>query len=499
MTVGPTDSLKQFSILRTHSYSTLFNMLQRFILSVLLGTVPCSAAFAQKETNNWLFGHQCGFTFLNGTLADLPEAKIRQPEGASSISDPQSGKLILYSDGQTIWDRYHRPVKNGTGLYGSATSTQSALIIPYPGNSTQYIVFTVRAGNEKKDGLHYSLVAVSDSTVLPYVGQKNVFLDSKTTEKLTAIRHSNGIDYWIISHLADSNAFVVFLLDSKGVTAKNRINAGSKHRSGSTENSGSMGYLKASPDGKLIAAAVYGKSLPFEIFDFDDRTGIISRPRSLGNFNGQYGVSFSPDNTKLYLTGLYPRDGAYRFDLTQEGFPREPIYAPSHSRPSDKSAYLSGAMQLGPDGKLYVSMMQENPRDTARLAVIERPNMKIADAGVTQVALPSAKSNLLFGLPNFMQHYFNRPSEIYEETAPDIILHPNPAFDSYIKISSTLPIELSHVTVFNEDGRPITPVFGKKLSDNVLIIDTQSWEKTQTYLIQVTYGLHRAIKRSYRL
>ncbi len=432
-------------------------------------------------------------------LVNLPDVKLRQPEGISSISNPQTGKLIIYSDGQTVWDHYHRQARNGTGLYGSSTSTQSSLIVPYPGIKNQYIIFSVRAGNERKDGLHYSLVTVSDSTALPSVGQKNVLLESKTTEKLTAIRHANGIDYWIISHLADSNTFVVFLLDAKGITPKHRINAGSKHRSGPIENSESMGYLKASPNGKLIAAAVYGKNRPFEIFDFNDCTGIISKPRNLGNFDGQYGVSFSPDNTKLYMTGLYPRDGAYQFDLTKEEFPSEPIYAPGHSKSTDRPIYISGATQLGPDGKLYVSMMHDDPLDTARLAVIERPNMKIGEAGVSQVGLPSIKSNPLFGLPNFMQHYFNKPSEIYKETVPDITLYPNPTFDSYIKVSSNLPIELSCVTVFDEGGRRVTPVLGKKQSDHILIINTQSWGKARAYLIQVTHGLHRVIKRSYKL
>src|SRR5690606_24994120 len=41
---------------------------------------------------------------------------------------------------------------------------------------------------------------------------------------------------------------------------------------------------------------------PFDLFDFDAGTGKLSNYLNLGNISGQYGVSFSPDNSKLYVS-----------------------------------------------------------------------------------------------------------------------------------------------------------------------------------------------------
>ena len=49
---------------------------------------------------------------------------------------------------------------NGTGLLGSQFNTQSAIIVPKPGDPLRYYVFTV-AQLGQSDGLNYSIVNMS--------------------------------------------------------------------------------------------------------------------------------------------------------------------------------------------------------------------------------------------------------------------------------------------------------------------------------------------------
>ncbi|MHA1342163.1 MAG: hypothetical protein ACTSO2_19505, partial [Promethearchaeota archaeon] len=75
-------------------------------------------------------------------------------EGCATISD-KFGHLLFYTDGITVWNKNHRVMKNGEGLFGHVSSTQSAIIIPNPGKKNQYYIFTVDA-EDSSNGLNYS-------------------------------------------------------------------------------------------------------------------------------------------------------------------------------------------------------------------------------------------------------------------------------------------------------------------------------------------------------
>jgi len=62
-------------------------------------------------------------------------------EGCSVLSD-SNGALLFYTVGRTVWNKFHQVMKNGTGLPGHSSSTQSALIVPKPGSEYIYFIFT---------------------------------------------------------------------------------------------------------------------------------------------------------------------------------------------------------------------------------------------------------------------------------------------------------------------------------------------------------------------
>ena len=114
--------------------------MKKITLLLLLFTLGASA---QKEANNWLFGHFAGIHFLeDGTVEALNGSAMTTNEGCSSISDV-NGNLLFYTDGRSVWDRNHVIMPNGdyfagTGLLGDPSSTQSGIIIPSSDNPDIY-------------------------------------------------------------------------------------------------------------------------------------------------------------------------------------------------------------------------------------------------------------------------------------------------------------------------------------------------------------------------
>lgn len=111
-------------------------------------------AYPQKEADNWCFGDHAWVSFATGSPMDAGTSSIITRVGCSTNSD-ENGNLLFYSDGIFVWNKNHVEMLNGFGLLGNSSSTQSAIVIPKPGSSRFYYLFTVpdcaRAG-----GLCYS-------------------------------------------------------------------------------------------------------------------------------------------------------------------------------------------------------------------------------------------------------------------------------------------------------------------------------------------------------
>ncbi len=321
-----------------------------------LAIVFTKIAVAQKELNNWFFGNNAGLNFNSGAPAFLPGGKVVSAAGPSAISDDQ-GNLLFYSDGVTVWNRMHQPMPNGTGLMGDVGSTQTVLITYYPGNKDLYYIFTVdKAGGP--NGLRSSLVDMKLNGGLGDVDptQKNVDFQLPASEKLTAVKKQNGSDIWLIVHgygTFFTDAFFVFSIDCKGILLSKVSYIGSKFDIPDN----TRGYMKVSPDGKKLVSA--NNAGDFEMFDFDDVTGTISNfqslPASSGTICGPYGVEFSPDSKLLYVSEAYqcmlPLYKILQYKL-------DPVI--SNTIASQKvldagTGNLAGALQIGPDNKIYIA------------------------------------------------------------------------------------------------------------------------------------------------
>ncbi|MEC7263662.1 MAG: T9SS type B sorting domain-containing protein [Bacteroidota bacterium] len=368
---------------------------------IFVAVVP---VLAQQEAAIWYFGRNAGLDFNSGTPVALTNGQLNTYEGSSSISD-SNGNLLFYTDGITVWNRNHVPMPNGTGLLGDPSSTQSGIIVPKPGNPNTYYIFTV-GDSDNPVGMHYSEVDMIQGGGFGTVVNKNAPLISPTSEKLTAVQHANGTDYWVITHGWENQAFYAFLVSSAGVsttpvTSNVGIDLANPGPGKSTRNA--IGYLKVSPDGTKLAAA--HSNIGAEMFTFDPSTGIVSNAIALSNERGVYGIEFSPDSAVLYLSYIFYvgfnyqlRANVYQYDVSSNS---EVAIQASATLVSPIQTTEIGALQLGIDGKIYVAQY-----DQTYLGVINNPNALGVGCNYVEngVALAGRQSSL--GLPPFIQSFF---------------------------------------------------------------------------------------------
>ena len=365
---------------------------------------------SQNQGNIWYFGDGAGIDFSSGApqvLTDGQTSFVGCPgchaEGTAVISD-NIGNLLFYTDGNKIWNRIHQTMPNGDSLISNISATQGSLILPKPGSNQYYYVFNVDDFNfnNLQGGLTYSKVDICLDNGLGDVQQdfKNIPLETNMTEKLTAVQHQNGIDFWIISHKFQSNTFCAFRLTSSGISDTIYSNVGSTH----TGNVGaSIGQLKGSPNGQKIAI-VNGQATTniAEYLDFDATTGAISNPVSLQtNPNwGYYGVSFSPDNTKLYLACSLNGNGIYQFDLNAGGGNPASVLG-SMTQIADTYNYLG--LQLANNGKIYTARSPFGFNDY--IGVINEPNFSGISCNYIDSAVYLNGRSASYGFPNFLDSY----------------------------------------------------------------------------------------------
>jgi len=348
----------------------------------------------------WYFGQNAGLDFTSGSPVALTNGKINTNEGCSVISDC-SGKLLFYTDGVSAWTKNHTVMPNGTGLKGNWTSTESSVVVPVPGTSNLYYLFTV-APELGPDGFNYSIVDMNLNGGLgDIIGvSKNIHLLDSCSEKLTAVKHANGTDYWIIVQDAmhSANGFHAFLLTNSG------LSAGPVSLVGAVANGAeSTGYIRLSPDGKKLAQAFETYGGEFEIYDFDNSTGIVSNAMTFSNIDGafgDYGLEFSPDGHLLYV-GYETDYKVLQFDLTSGS---QPIIAASATQVATTAlgSKQVGALQLGPDGKIYVGVY-----GSPYLGVINSPNTIGVGCNYVDAGVYLGGKQSLIGLPNFVTSFFN--------------------------------------------------------------------------------------------
>jgi PKD repeat protein len=361
----------------------------------------------KKYMNNWYFGYGCGLTFASGLPSLIQSSPSFAKEGCASISDEYGNYLfsILPLDGNkqgysmTVRDKNHNIMPNGNEIAGGESVSQ-LLIVPNPVNSNIYYVFT--AQEMGSGGLYVSTVDMSQNSGLGDVVKKNVLIQDVTTEKIAAVLHADRKNYWVVTHPWNSGEFHAFLVNGDGVAAKPVISTAGSINAG--DESGACGTMKFSSDGRYLAmTSQYLQDSYAELFDFDNRTGKVSQFVKFNNVPQAYGLEFSPDCTKLYIScgwNSQQDGGLYQYTITSDNSldvlgTRYLVYP---------SQYY-GQLQLGPDQKIYCARVAER-----YLGVIQNPDKPGSECNYDHDGLLLDNSKLSsLGLPSFVASFTASP------------------------------------------------------------------------------------------
>lgn len=376
--------------------------------------------YSHKESYNWFFGVHAGITFdtPSGEPEVLEHSRLNTLEGVSAISDT-AGNLLFYTDGVYVWNSRHERMNRDTLLFGHYSSTQSALIVKLPGINSLYYIFTADAGEyvdlidsikAENRGLCYTVVDASLNGGLGEIIAHNVPVHLPVAEKLTATIHRNNHDVWLITHEWGSNRFISVLLTENGISDIIFTPIGSSYYGSPIR---AIGYIKASPCRTKIVSAI-NELEHLELFSFDNETGRlydfikVHTPNRLNN----YGVEFSPDGKLLYVSDVATRT-IYQYSVFV--MTSESINVSGRLLNNENFNYAPGALQLGPNGKIYVAFM-----NAPFLGAIENPDTY----GVDCIFIPESiylnkynrNARCQYGLPNMSQGYFFMSANLADTT-----------------------------------------------------------------------------------
>lgn len=315
-----------------------------------------------KMDNMWCFGNGFGLDFNLNQINEF-SCSIDQNEGSASISN-HNGELLFYTDGITVFNRFGGIMEEGTGLLANFSSTQAALIVPFPGNCDnlkKYYIFTLGTGNDNK--LHYSVVDMSENGGLGKVIYKNIFVANNTTEAMSAVLSCDGESVFVVAMNIDNNQEQLISIE---ITADNDIIPTGNITFQPLDipginNSNQIGLINSSfakfnPIGNKLAFSLWFHGIV--LIDFDRETGLMNNLEYLSfdnipEINDAWGMEFNASGDKIYFSynsfsynGNNTRGFAY---VPTNNIQIQPVITPF---PED---YHVRVMQLAPNNSIFIN------------------------------------------------------------------------------------------------------------------------------------------------
>jgi gliding motility-associated-like protein len=353
--------------------------IRKLIICFLIILFAQGAGYAQKRNNIWVFGYHAGLDFNTSPPTPLDSTMVygdKPPHYVSGISD-KDGKLQFYTNGWAVWNKDNQIIPK-TKNYWPWGGEVMPLVVPYPDNDSLYYLFGI---STKEFSYQFQYLTINmngrdgqGAIVYPStITTTNYFtvLSPNASMMVAGTAHCNGKDIWVVNHTPGQlNAYLV---TKDGVRAAPVSTSIGSDLIPAQLIHGRYSNIKFSANGEKIAvpAPAAGKVL---IMDFDNLSGRFSNPMAL-NLPRLYeleDIELSPDGSKLYIGAVEHTEidpgvpGAslhqmMQMDLDagdQQAIEQSLYYLalPDRSACSPKRCtFYNRTLQLGPDGKIYVS------------------------------------------------------------------------------------------------------------------------------------------------
>jgi hypothetical protein len=360
--------------------------------------------------NIWLFGKKYvdEINYFGGTKLDFSNSTVKVnfleiPVNfhASTMISDSNGLLQFYSSLCNVAGANNTLLQNGevinTGftqegycINGGYPVPEGGLSLPFPNKSDRYIMIYKWHAPGVKDELKYSLIKMDGTT-----GSGNVYLKDKSflkdtfANQITAVRHANGRDWWVIAPKDTSNGYFIFRVSPTGLSPVKFRTYGDvwNHKYWA-------GQAFFSPDGsKYIRTNPYNG---INIFDFDRCEGEFTGYQRITLGDSSFSTSggaISPNGRYLYISAT---DTLHQFDLQATDIGASQKTASVYDNFLGPFKTIFFMQRLGPDGKIYIN----SPSSSRYLHVIHYPNKPVPECMVEQRGLSLATFNTI-SMPNF--------------------------------------------------------------------------------------------------
>jgi hypothetical protein len=375
-------------------------------------------AVAQQGLNNlWMGGFESyasppfggvDLQFASGSLSISTISRaIGFKRTSTNITD--TGGIPLFStNGVFVANALGDTMFNGNGLNtgpyvelypGGIYISQGVLILPKPETPGIYYLLHGTIDDQVTSVAHYLYLTTIDMSLDGGSGgvlTKNQVLinDTLNAGRITAVRHANGRDWWVLCHKVNTNSFHRLLVTPYGVSVDGTQSIGIIRPR-------DHGQVCFSPDGSRFAYYWGQFNQDLEIFDFDRCTGLFSNPVHIliDDYDQMGGVAFSPNSRYLYVSSV---EDVYQYDVQAADIGASMVHIAHWDgfySPFPPFATLFDIAQLAPDGKIYIS----TGNSTDKLHVISDPDSVGLACNIEQhgIDLQRYFSNSLPNHPNY--------------------------------------------------------------------------------------------------
>ncbi|MCC7505303.1 MAG: hypothetical protein IT259_08380 [Saprospiraceae bacterium] len=399
-------------------------MLLRQLLPLIIATLITPLAAQDKYDQTWVLGYppnrpnnnQNGGVLLNFINEDPDTVYIdiilKLIAGNGQICD-EKGEPIFYTNNCQVARFPTMPMENGDGLnpddqlrdfwcgHNYYNMHQGIVTLPWPGHPGQYGIFhlawkryQVFPTIDRIDKFYFTHVDMAANNGAGLVREKNQLLLLDTfADNLTAVRHGNGRDWWLIAPSRGTDTLFLFLFQPDGIHGP-LIRQTGLRRSNQLH---TFGQAVFSPDGtRYVYADTY---TGVHILEFDRCRGTFSCPMQLpypGKDEGPCGAAISAGGQYLYVS---TPTQLYQYDLRVKDIESSKTLTGEYDGFQDP--FPSGFYQqmLAPNGKIYMTATNGQ----RFLHVIHQPDSAGATCDFRQhdLALPSYNGSTLPNFPHF--------------------------------------------------------------------------------------------------
>ncbi len=379
-----------------------FRYILLFSVIILKQTYNC-----QNEVKKWPIPQSnviVDFMSNPPSLSSVTNNVVFASKEGTAMADI-NGDLLCSFDGTTLRNKFNTAMPSNPQNQINTGSGLGDVIIKKPGNNNLYYLF-----GSNPSGVNYAIfdpIFTSSSGTGTLLVGSTYFSNVPSVNCVTAVKHCNGHDIWILTADYNTNNFRTFLLTSAGINtvAVVSTNLGFQHLLDLK--------MKFSPSGKKVV--LVDPSQTMKLLDFDASTGVVSNlinfPGNISGSNnsaailGLSSAEFSPDETKLYGSSIAFNGRVYQWNLCAGS--TSAILASQYTVSSGSSS--KGSIELGPNGKIYISKSANSSLNSTSLAVINNPNNLGNACNFVENGLSLAPGQCAFYLLNFMRSYLYQP------------------------------------------------------------------------------------------